>query len=136
MFGERGKSEVQVCLFYVLVGNGDGGVEGWFNNRSYDASGEIEDFFSEERASDNVDNRNGRSPKRVLSDAGPLAIRTPRDRNGDVEPVLVGKRKRELGSGLDDQLPALKARGYPISYPSESLNPSVPKSSSPHCIEK
>src|SRR5690606_39962311 len=53
--------------------------------------GEIEGFLSEERASGNVNKRNGRIPKRVLSDAGPLDISTPRGRNGDIETELIGK---------------------------------------------
>lgn len=50
----------------------------------------------------------------MLSDAGPLDICTPRDRNGDFEPELIGKRERELSSGLDDQILALYARGNSI----------------------
>ncbi len=76
--------------------------------------GEIESFLSEERASGNLNKRNGRIPKRVLSDAGPLDIFTPRDRNGDFEPELIGKRERELGSGLDDQILALYGQGNSI----------------------
>jgi len=76
--------------------------------------GEIEDFLTEERASGNVNKRNGRTPKRVLSDARSLDISTPRDRNGDFEPELIGKRKRELNSGLDDQILALYAQGNSV----------------------
>jgi putative transposase len=76
--------------------------------------GEIESFLTEERASGSVNKRNGRIPKRVLSDAGPLDISTPRDRNGDFEPELIGKRERELSSGLDDQILALYAQGNSI----------------------
>lgn len=76
--------------------------------------GEIESFLTEERASVSVNKRNGRTPKRVLSDAGPLDISTPRDRNGDFEPELIGKRERELSSGLDDQILALYAQGNSI----------------------
>jgi putative transposase len=76
--------------------------------------GEIESFLTEERASGNVNKRNGRTPKRVLSDAGPLDIATPRDRNGDFEPELIGKRERELSSGLDDQILSLYAQGNSV----------------------
>ncbi|PRD18117.1 UNVERIFIED_CONTAM: transposase for insertion sequence element ISRM3-like [Trichonephila clavipes] len=76
--------------------------------------GEIESFLTEERASGSVNKRNGRTPKRVLSDAGSLAISTPRDRKGDFEPELIGKRERELSSGLDDQILALYAQGNSI----------------------
>jgi putative transposase len=76
--------------------------------------GEIESFLTEERASGNVNKRNGRIRKRVLSDAGPLDISTPRDRKGDFEPELIGKRERELNSGLDEQILALYAQGNSI----------------------
>ena len=76
--------------------------------------GEMESFLTEERASGSVNKRNGRTPKRVLSDAGPLDISTPRDRNSDFEPELIGKRERELSSGLDNQILALYAQGNSI----------------------
>ena len=76
--------------------------------------GEIESFLTEERASGSVNKRNGRTPKRVLSDAGQLDISTPRDRNGDFEPELIGKRERELSSGLDEQIISLYAQGNSI----------------------
>jgi transposase-like protein len=76
--------------------------------------GEIESFLTEERASGSVNKRNGKTPKRVLSDAGPLDISTPRDRNSDFEPELIGKRERELSSGLDDQILALYAQGNSV----------------------
>lgn len=76
--------------------------------------GEIDSFLAEERSSGIVNKRNGRISKRVLSDAGPLDISTPRDRNGDFEPELIRKRERELSSGLDDQILALYAQGNSI----------------------
>lgn len=76
--------------------------------------GEIESFLTEERASGRVNKRNGKTPKRVLSDAGQLNISTPRDRNGDFEPELIGKRERELSSGLDDQIISLYAQGNSV----------------------
>lgn len=69
--------------------------------------GEIESFLSQERESGKVNNRKGRIPKRVVSKAGPLDISTPRDRAGDFNPALIGKRERELSSGLEDQILAL-----------------------------
>lgn len=75
---------------------------------------EIESFMDEERASGTVNKRNGRTKKRVISDLGNLEISTPRDRNGDFEPEVVGKRQRELTSGLDDQILALYAQGNSI----------------------
>ena len=76
--------------------------------------GEIESFLTEERASGRVNKRNGRTGKRVVSEAGHLDILTPRDRNGDFEPTLIEKRQRDLTSGLDDQILALYAQGNSV----------------------
>jgi transposase-like protein len=76
--------------------------------------GEIESFLSEDRASGSVNKRNGRIPKRVMSEVGALNISTPRDRNGDFEPELIGKRERELSSGLDEQILSLYAQGNSV----------------------
>lgn len=76
--------------------------------------GEANDFLDEERASGQVNKRNGYISKEVLSAAGPLSIRTPRDRNGDFEPELVSKGQRELSSGVDEQIIALYAQGNSV----------------------
>jgi len=76
--------------------------------------GELESFLDEEKAQGKKNKRNGRLPKQVLSDSGPLDIHTPRDRNGEFEPQLIGKRQRVLSSGLDDQIIALYAQGNSI----------------------
>src|SRR5262245_21612771 len=44
--------------------------------------------------------RNGHTAKTVQTELGPVAIRTPRDRKGTFEPMLVGKRQTRL-AGLD-----------------------------------
>src|SRR5262249_57896758 len=54
--------------------------------------------------------RNGKRPKTVLTEAGPLEIEVPRDRESSFEPVLVAKRQRRL-SGLDDLVISLSAKG-------------------------
>lgn len=58
--------------------------------------------------------RNGTILKTVKSDVGDLTIQTPRDRNGDFEPVLVPKRSRQLNTGLDQQIMALYAQGNTV----------------------
>ena len=73
--------------------------------------GEMEAFQEEEKASDRANKRNGHTSKRVISESGYLNIKTPRDRNGDFEPQVIGKRERELTSGLDDQILALYGQG-------------------------
>jgi transposase-like protein len=75
---------------------------------------EIDSFLTEERAAGTVNKRNGKSSKRVISELGDLQVSTPRDRNSHFEPELIGKRQRELTSGLDDQILALYAQGNSI----------------------
>ncbi len=75
---------------------------------------EIESFLTEERSSGTVNKRNGKTGKRVISEIGDLHVSTPRDRNGSFEPEVVGKRQRELSSGLDEQILALYAQGNSI----------------------
>jgi transposase-like protein len=54
--------------------------------------------------------RNGHRDKTVLTDAGPVGISVPRDRDSTFEPQLVGKRQRRV-SGLDDMVISLSAKG-------------------------
>ena len=54
--------------------------------------------------------RNGMRGKTVLSEAGPVEIVVPRDRDGSFEPRLVKKRQRRL-SGMDDLVISLSAKG-------------------------
>ena len=76
--------------------------------------GEMESFMDDERLNEKSNKRNGKVPKQIISEAGPLYIETPRDRNGEFSPQIVGKRQRELSSGLDDQILALYAQGNSI----------------------
>src|SRR5579875_2057713 len=54
--------------------------------------------------------RNGSTPKRLLTEHGPVEINTPRDRDGSFEPQIVRKRQRRF-EGFDDKILALYARG-------------------------
>lgn len=76
--------------------------------------GEVEAFLAEERAAGRTNKRNGYTDKEVVSSAGPLAIRTPRDREADFSPALVAKGQRELSSGIDEQILALYAQGNSV----------------------
>ena len=57
--------------------------------------------------------RNGRPGKTVLTDQGPLRIRSPRDRNGSFEPQIVQKRQTRW-VGFDDRVISLYARGMTV----------------------
>ncbi|MDX1666158.1 MAG: IS256 family transposase [Saprospiraceae bacterium] len=79
--------------------------------------GEMDHFMEEERASDKQSHnrRNGHISKSVRSSSGPLNIRTPRDRHGQHNPLLIGKRERELKTGMDEIITQLYARGSSLS---------------------
>jgi putative transposase len=57
--------------------------------------------------------RNGHSPKTLRSDDGKIAIKVPRDRNGDFQPTLVPKHQREF-DGFDDCIISLYSRGLGV----------------------
>jgi putative transposase len=57
--------------------------------------------------------RNGHSAKTLRSDDGKLAIKVPRDRNGDFEPALVPKHQRHF-DGFDDAIISLYSRGLGV----------------------
>jgi putative transposase len=57
--------------------------------------------------------RNGKPGKTILSDQGPLTIRSPRDRNGTFEPQIVRKRQTRW-VGFDEKVISLYARGLTV----------------------
>lgn len=76
--------------------------------------GEI-DSNLKENANTGVDNRrNGHTHKIVRSPAGPLEVHPPRDRLGEHEPLLIKKWERELGTGIDEIILSLYARGQSV----------------------
>ena len=58
--------------------------------------------------------RNGHGVKTVRSSTGDLTIQPPRDRHSEYNPVLIGKRERELKTGLEDVILSLYARGQSV----------------------
>ena len=54
--------------------------------------------------------RNGSTPKTLVTEHGPVGIRTPRDRDGSFEPKIVSKRQRRC-EGFDEKILALYSRG-------------------------
>ena len=54
--------------------------------------------------------RNGSTPKTLVTEHGPVEIKTPRDRQGTFEPKIVRKRQRRF-EGFDEKILALYARG-------------------------
>ena len=54
--------------------------------------------------------RNGSRPKAVLTEAGPVTIEVPRDRDGTFEPKTVKKHSRRM-PGVDELVISLSAKG-------------------------
>jgi len=65
-------------------------------------------YASEGRRSGN--SRNGSTAKTIRGDFGEIEIGTPRDRNGDFEPKIIGKRQTSVGN-FTDIVVSLYARG-------------------------
>jgi putative transposase len=57
--------------------------------------------------------RNGKPSKTVITDHGPLRIRSPRDRKGTFEPQIVRKRQTRW-VGFDEKVISLYARGLTV----------------------
>jgi putative transposase len=57
--------------------------------------------------------RNGHTAQTLQTELGPVAVKTPRDRNGSFEPRLVGKRQTRL-AGLDEKILGLYAGGMTV----------------------
>lgn len=65
-------------------------------------------YAGEGRGSGN--SRNGATSKTVRGDFGEVEIQTPRDRNGDFDPKIVGKRQTSVGN-FSETIISLYARG-------------------------
>ena len=58
----------------------------------------------------NTDYRNGTKPKILRSSYGEIPIDVPQDRDGDFEPKIVQKRKKDI-SGIEQKIIAMYAKG-------------------------
>lgn len=76
--------------------------------------GEMDDHLGYDKhdpaGRDGGNSRNGTRAKTLLTEAGPIEIAVPRDRDSSFEPQLVRKRQRRL-SGIDDLVISLSAKG-------------------------
>jgi putative transposase len=95
---------------------GEGGLLGKLTKMVIEGAleGELDDHLGYERndpAGRNGGNsRNGYRAKTVLTDAGPVEISVPRDRDSSFEPKIVAKRQRRL-TGVEDMVISLSAKG-------------------------
>jgi transposase-like protein len=83
----------------VVEGALEGEMDGHLGYSRHDAAG---------RNSGN--SRNGHRAKTVLTEAGPVEISVPRDRDSSFEPRIVAKRQRRL-TGVEDMVISLSAKG-------------------------
>lgn len=72
--------------------------------------GELAHHLDEEERSKG-NRRNGKGSKQLKTSSGPIALDTPRDRQGSFEPQIVGKRAVYLGDDLEEKIIRLYARG-------------------------
>jgi putative transposase len=95
---------------------GPGGLLGQLTKRLVERAMEVEltDHLGyethQEPPGGSGNTRNGSTPKTLITESGPVAINTPRDREGSFEPQIVRKRQRRF-EGFDDKILALYARG-------------------------
>jgi transposase-like protein len=67
----------------------------------------------EDKPEGQFNERNGASPKTVLTEKGAVRIDVPRDRQGSFEPILIPKHERRF-TGFDDKIIAMYARGMSV----------------------
>jgi putative transposase len=95
---------------------GEGGLLGRLTKMVVEGAleGELDDhlgYAKDDPAGRNGGNsRNGHRAKIVLTDAGPVQVSVPRDRDASFEPKIVAKRQRRL-TGVDDMVISLSAKG-------------------------
>src|SRR5918995_576042 len=95
---------------------GEGGLLAQLTKRLVESApgGELPDHLGygchDAAGRDGGNSRNGRRPKTVLTEVGPVEIDVPRDRDGSFEPKIVAKRQRRL-SGVDELVISLSAKG-------------------------
>lgn len=64
-----------------------------------------------DRKNKNTDNRrNGYTEKTVKTSTGEMELEIPRGRNGEFEPIIAPKNKRDI-AGMEDKIILLYARG-------------------------
>ncbi len=80
-------------------------------------------------------NRNGTSPETVLTDAGAVPVKVPRDRNGEFDPQLVPKHARRL-EGFNDIVLSLVSRGMTTRGIGDHLADAYQVDVSPELISK
>jgi putative transposase len=95
---------------------GEGGLLGQLTKMVVEGAleGEMDDHLGYSKHSpegrNSGNSRNGHRAKTVLTEAGPVEISVPRDRDSSFEPKIVEKRQRRL-TGVEDMVISLSAKG-------------------------
>ena len=95
---------------------GEGGLLGKLTKMVVEGAleGELDDHLGYARHGpagwDGGNSRNGHRAKTVITEAGPVEITVPRDRDSSFEPKIIAKRQRRL-TGVDDMVISLSAKG-------------------------
>src|SRR5258708_21451517 len=95
---------------------GEGGLLGQLTKMVVEGAleGELEDHLGygkhDPAGRDGSNSRNGHRAKTVLTEAGPVEISVPRDRDSSFEPKIVAKRQRRL-MGVEGLVISLSAKG-------------------------
>src|SRR5947208_7143028 len=95
---------------------GEGGLLGKLTKMVVEGAleGELDDHLGygkhDPAGRDGGNSRNGHREKTVITEAGPVELSVPRDRDSSFEPRIVAKRQRRL-TGLDEMVISLSAKG-------------------------
>ena len=95
---------------------GEGGLLGQLTKMVVEGAleGEMDDHLGYSKHSpegrNSGNSRNGHRAKTVLTEAGPVEISVPRDRDSSFEPKIIEKRQRRL-TGVEDMVISLSAKG-------------------------
>src|SRR5246127_5298593 len=95
---------------------GEGGLLGRLAKMVVEGAleGELDDHLGYSKhdpaGRDGGNSRNGHRSKTVITEAGPVEISVPRDRDSSFEPKIVAKRQRRL-TGVEDMVISLSAKG-------------------------
>src|SRR5215510_3379178 len=95
---------------------GEGGLLGKLTKMVIEGAleGELDDHLGygkhDPAGRDGGNSRNGRRAKTVLTEAGPVEVSVPRDRDSSFEPKIVAKRQRRL-TGIEEIVISLSAKG-------------------------
>jgi putative transposase len=95
---------------------GEGGLLGKLTKMVVEGAleGELDDHLGyvkhDPAGRDGGNSRNGHRAKTVITEAGPVEISVPRDRDSSFEPRIVAKRQRRL-TGVEDMVISLSAKG-------------------------